>query len=102
MICNDCGGGDVKWLLEREDQYLIVCDACLQEACQFEGEINLDFWLLELGDFQTIFDDVNRKIKYWKEMHLRSYASMREFQERNANQAKTIRELRGSGGKANE
>ena len=98
MICNDCENGEAKWILERDDQYLLVCDACLKTAIQFEGEINLDFWLIELGDFQTIFNNVNRKLKYHKEMYGRAYSSMREFQERNTNQAKQIRQLKGRTG----
>lgn len=56
-----------------DQKYLLLCKGCLDEYMYLEGEINLDSWYLPLGDFQTIFDDVNQRVAYWMEMYERAY-----------------------------
>lgn len=73
MKCVECREREVEWLLFWDTKYLLVCQGCLDSYIHIEGEINLDFWLLSLGDFQTIFNDVNRRLDYWRDMYERAY-----------------------------
>jgi len=72
MKCNECEE-KAEWVMAWEEQYLLLCQGCLDSYASFEGEINLDFWLVALGDWQTVFNHVNSKIKYWKDMYARAY-----------------------------
>lgn len=72
MKCNECPE-KAEWIMEWQEKYLLLCQGCLDSYVSFEGEINLDFWLMALGDWQIIFNHINSKIKYWQEMYQRAY-----------------------------
>ena len=73
MKCVECKNFEGDWLLFHSDKYLLICETCLQSYIQMEGEINLDFWYLKLGDWGTIFGDVNRRLEYWQHMYKKAY-----------------------------
>jgi hypothetical protein len=69
----DCEKYEAEWLLFWDGKYILMCQECLDSYIFFEGEVNLEFWHLPLGDLATIFAHVNRTVAYWKEMYERAY-----------------------------
>lgn len=82
MICVSCNKNKAIWVLDDDivsNQFLLVCQDCLDEMIHEFGDIMLDYWSIELGDWKTVFDAVNRRIKYLRDMYIRALNG--EFQD---------------------
>jgi len=80
MKCTSCERHDARWVLIDYDNIQLLCGICYQETCSMEGEINLDFYHINLG-WAPIFEHINRNLKYLDEKYgslLKEYSKFKK------------------------
>lgn len=69
MKCQDCVDKKAKHIYKAEyvlveyDFVRLLCQGCLDEYCYAEGEMNLDFFHLEL-DLERAFKRISENLKF--------------------------------------
>jgi len=71
MRCFECKKTEAEWVLIHDvsDQVLPLCQTCMDEWCHMEGEVNLDFFHLEM-DLFNFFNQINEILKFRTRNHL--------------------------------
>ncbi len=80
MKCTSCERHDARWVLVDYDNIQLLCGICYQEICSTEGEINLDFYHINLG-WAPIFEHINKNLKYRDEKYssiLKEYSKFKK------------------------
>ena len=68
MKCSGCKKWDAIWVLIDYDNIQLLCNSCIQEISNIEGEINLDFYSIPMG-WAPIIEHINRNLKYIDEKY---------------------------------
>ena len=86
MKCEDCVSknsaviGKAEFALVEYDFIKLLCKDCLDEYCHIEGEINLDFYHLEIG-LLAMFKRIDEVLKYHSEQYsrlLKEYSTLKK------------------------
>lgn len=71
MRCFECGEYEAEYILKSDEQFIPVCEKCLNEYHQLFGEIETDSWDIEFHGWTVIFKEINETIKFRREKYAR-------------------------------
>lgn len=86
MKCEDCVAKESQFINKAEfalveyDFVKLLCQGCLQEYVQVEGEMNLDFYHLNIG-LRAMFKRIDEVLKYHDGQYsrlLREYSDLKK------------------------
>ena len=90
MKCKECADKgterEAEWLvidqIPYEDLFLPLCGECFHELKEMEGEMNLDFELIENMDLEDIVRRVNEKWKFLVQKYKNTLQLVKEQKEK--------------------
>lgn len=89
MKCEDCIDkkskpiNNAEYVLVDYDSLKLLCQSCLNEYCHIEGEMNLDFYSLNIG-LSSAFKRIDEILKYNGSRYshlLREYSALKKLSE---------------------